>query len=65
MEDFPRRNQPKKMVRAERAVYDAIWLVEEMPTDQRLAEAVTLLQQAKDKISDFVDALPESTKTGG
>ena len=40
--------------------------VEKMPADVRLTDAVILLQQAKDKVSDFIDEkLNDSMKTLG
>jgi hypothetical protein len=54
--DAPRRCYLDLIVTAERAIYDAIVAVEHMPADVRLTEAQVLLGQAKDKVSDFVDA---------
>ena len=41
---------------AEKAIFDAMQIVEELPADERLTDAVTLLQQAQDKVADYVDA---------
>jgi hypothetical protein len=39
----------------ERAIFDAAQLVEEMPADTRLTEAVNLLAAARNKVADFID----------
>jgi hypothetical protein len=61
MNEIPRRCYLDKMVPAERAIYDAMQAVEAMPADVRLTDAVMLLGQAKDKVSDYVDAQPGVT----
>lgn len=47
----------------ERAIHDAIQKVEELEADVRLTDAITLLQEAKDKVSDFTDEVEEVLKT--
>lgn len=45
------------MTPAETAITDAMAAVEAMPPDLRLTDAVVLLQQARDKVADFVDGV--------
>lgn len=52
---FPRRNIVSQLTPAEKTIYDAMQMVEEMPADERLTDAVILLQKAKEKVADFVD----------
>lgn len=53
--EFPRRCYINKLVPAEKAISDAISAVEELGADTLLTDAVILLGQAKDKVSDYVD----------
>lgn len=53
-----RRCYLEKMTKAERAIYDAMQAVEEMPPDVRLTDAVVLLGHAKDRVADYVDDVP-------
>jgi len=53
---IPRRAYLEKQVPAERAIREAIDAVESLPADTRLTDAVVLLGQAKDKVSDYIDA---------
>ena len=55
-----RRNNITTMVPAELAIRNAIEKVENMASDERLTEAVVLLQKAQDKVADFVDASARS-----
>lgn len=57
MNEIPRRCFVDKHVPAEKAIHEAIGAVEVMGADPLLTEAVTLLSQAKDKVSDFVDRI--------
>jgi hypothetical protein len=50
-----RRAHLDHLTSAEQAVVAAVDAVESMPPDVRLTQAVILLQQARDKIADFVD----------
>lgn len=52
---IPRRAQLEKLTPAERAIYDAVQVVESMPADVRLTDAVILLQAARDSVADFID----------
>jgi hypothetical protein len=51
----PRRNDTLQMVPAELRIMDAIGAVERMAADVRLTEAVVLLDQARNKVADYVD----------
>jgi hypothetical protein len=55
MKEFSRRirldlNQP-----AELAIFNAMQEVERMDADVRLTKAVTMLSEAKDLVSDYID----------
>ena len=52
---FSRRNRIDLYTPAERAIYDAMGVVEQAGAHPLLTEAVILLGQAKDKVADFVD----------
>lgn len=52
---IPRRSYVERLTPAELAIRDAISAVENAGCDPLLTEAVILLQNAKDKVSDFVD----------
>lgn len=58
-----RRNRLDLMKPAERSIYDALQEVEKIGADPKLTEAVVKLQQAKDLVSDFIDAI-EYNQTG-
>lgn len=58
-EDIPRRIRLDRMVAAERAIFDATQAVDEMPPDPLLTEAVVLLNRARGRVSDYVDAHPD------
>lgn len=53
--DFPRRNRIDLLTPAELAIREAMLKVEDLEPHTLLTEAVTLLGQAKDKVSDFVE----------
>jgi hypothetical protein len=57
MDNFPRRAQVDKMVKAELAIREAMLAVEEMPADVRLTDAGVLLEKARNKVADFVDGV--------
>jgi len=68
--DLPRRIHMELWTPAERAIHDAVQVVEAMPADVRLTEAVQLLGQAQAKVADFVDGQPTAgpityAKAGG
>lgn len=52
---IPRRICLDKLSPAEKAIYDAVQAVEQAGADPLLTDAVILLQQARDKVADFVD----------
>lgn len=51
----PRRIRLDLMEPAEKAIQDAMQEVEKLPADPKLTDAVVLLSQAKDLVSDFID----------
>lgn len=51
-----RRNRLDLMKPCELAIYNAMQEVEKMPASTILTEAVIKLGQAKDLVSDFIDA---------
>lgn len=55
--EAPRRSRLDKLTHAERAILDAVRVVEASGCDMRLTEAVILLQKARDKVADFVDGV--------
>lgn len=55
MDSIPRRVRMDLMVHAELAICHAVDVVEEMPADVRLTDAVILLAEAREKIADYVD----------
>ena len=56
---FPRRHRIDLHTPAEAAIYQAILEVELAGAHPLLTDAVVLLQQAKDKVADFVE-LPKA-----
>ena len=52
---FPRRNDITQQTPAERAIREAVLRVEEAGCHPLLTDAVVLLQQAKDKVADWVE----------
>ena len=52
-----RRSQMQKWHAAERAIFDAIQVVETMGADPRLTQAINLLKTAKSQVADFVDGV--------
>jgi hypothetical protein len=65
---FPRRQRINLYTPAEKAIAEAVDVVERAGCHPLLTDAVVLLQQAKDKVADFVElpnttsALPQSPK---
>lgn len=57
MSDTPRRCEMTKWTPAELAIYEAIRLVESLPADVRLTDAVVLLGEAKESVADFIDGV--------
>lgn len=58
MTDFSRRIQTNLYTPAEKAIAEAMRVVEEMGADVRLTDAVILLDKAKNRVADFVDGVP-------
>lgn len=52
---IPRKNILTRMTPAEVAIYNASLEVEKLGADVRLTDAVNLLQQAREKVADFID----------
>ncbi len=52
---IPRRSNMHQWSPAEKAIWEAAQVVESMAADTRLTDAVVLLQQARDKVADYVD----------
>lgn len=52
---IPRRNYIDQMTSGELAIRDAIIAVEKVGAHPLLTDAVVLLGQAKDKVSDYID----------
>jgi hypothetical protein len=57
----PRRNDIRLHTPAERAIREAIILVEEAGAHPLLTDAVVLLGQAQSKVADFVELPTENT----
>lgn len=53
--DPTRRSNLDTMSPAERAIHDAMLVVEKMPADERLTRAVMFLERAKEAVADYVD----------
>ena len=62
MSDIPRRIRIDLMTPAELAIRAAVIAVEEAGCDERLTDAVVLLQEAKERVADFVDKWPRREK---
>lgn len=43
------------MTPAEKAIYDAVQIVDSLPPDVRLTDAIILLHKAREKVADYVD----------
>ncbi len=57
MNEIPRRACLDRLTPAERAIFDAMQAVEAMAADPQLTDAVVLLQQARDRVADYVDGV--------
>lgn len=55
---FPTRSDMLLFTPAERAIWDAVGIVEQAGCHEFLTEAVILLQKARDKVADFAE-LPD------
>jgi uncharacterized Zn finger protein len=54
-ENFPRRSQLTLLTPAETAIHVALIEVEKVGADSRLTDAIVLLQQAREKVADYLD----------
>ena len=54
-DQIPRRNRIDLMTPAEKAIYDAIQVVEEAGAHELLTKAVVLLGEAQEAVADYVD----------
>lgn len=54
----PRRFNLNEFTPAERAIHDAVIEVEKLTADKRLTKAITLLNEARILVADFVDGVP-------
>ena len=59
MNTIPRRAFINKMTPAELAIREAVLKVEKVGAHPLLTDAVNLLEQARNKVADFVDLSPE------
>lgn len=57
MSDMPRRSDMSKWVVAEHAIATAMRVVEDMPADVRLTDAIVLLGAALKSVADYVDGI--------
>lgn len=53
--EFPRRNILSKCEPAEKAIYGAMAAIETMPADERLTNAIYLLELARNQVADYID----------
>lgn len=49
---------------SEKAIQNALWEIEKIGADEKLTEAVILLQKAKELVADFIDSKAK-TQDGG
>ncbi len=52
---IPRRNKIYEFTPAETAIYNAVQEVEKAGADEKLTNAITLLNQARELVADYVD----------
>jgi len=57
--DIPRRSRVELRTEAEAAISAAMGEVEKLPADARLTDALVLLEQARNLVSDFEDERAE------
>jgi len=55
LKDFPRRARNDMLTPAEMAIMKAVLKVELMEADERLTDAIELLDKALNKVGDYVD----------
>jgi hypothetical protein len=52
---WPRRANTQTMTKEELAIQNLVWEIEKLGADPLLTDAVVLLGQARDKLSDWID----------
>jgi len=55
LKDFPRRARTDLLTPAEDAIREAAMKIELMEADERLTDALELLDKAQNKVADYVD----------
>lgn len=60
---IPRRNNLETITPAEKAISDAMALVEKLPADPRLTDAVVLLDKARHRVGDYIDGVDQTSAT--
>ena len=56
LDQFPRRSKIYLNTPAELAIRNAVEEIEKIGADEKLTDAINLLWQAKELVSDFIDA---------
>ena len=56
-EILPRRIQIALFSPAEKAIWEAVQVVDSMPADARLTRALTLLSEARAAVADYIDGV--------
>ncbi len=64
IDGFPRRNRIDHLTTPERAIRDALLAVERQGAHPLLTDASNLLQQAKDKVADYVESADSAKNCG-
>lgn len=64
IDGFPRRGRLDHMTIAELGIYTVIGTIEELGADILLTEAIVLLQQAREKVADYIDLTIDTQKKG-
>jgi hypothetical protein len=62
MNNISRRSKVYLFSPAEKAIYDALQLIESIGADPRLTAASVLLSQAREKLADYIDEQIELSK---
>lgn len=52
---WPRRNCIDQLIPAEKALFDAIQIIDQLPADVRLTEIVTRLSEQRDRLADWCE----------
>lgn len=59
--EIPRRNQINENTELEIDIRKVVAIIEQLPPDQRLTEAVVLLAKAREHLADYIDDIPFQT----